>query len=163
MQGKERRGSKTRLMPLLPLRDIVIFPNMVVPLLVGREKSVAALEEAMTGDKELVLCAQKKVKTNDPKPDDLFRVGTVAAIMQIRRLPDGSVNILVEGRQRVRVKRFVPNDVTLEPEESRLILITGPNMAGKSTYLRQTALLTLMAQIGSFLPAASAEIVRFGC
>jgi ATP-dependent Lon protease len=127
MQGKERRGSKTRLMPLLPLRDIVIFPNMVVPLLVGREKSVAALEEAMTGDKELVLCAQKKVKTNDPKPDDLFRVGTVAAIMQIRRLPDGSVNILVEGRQRVRVKRFVPNDayficeaeeVTEKPDKS---------------------------------------------
>ena len=110
MQGKERRGSKTRLLPLLPLRDIVIFPNMVVPLLVGREKSVAALEEAMRGDKEIVLCTQKKVKTNDPKADDLFKVGTVALIMQIRRLPDGSVNILVEGRQRVRVKRFVPND-----------------------------------------------------
>jgi len=110
MTGKDKRSSQSRIVPLLPLRDIVIFPHMVVPLLVGREKSVAALEQAMAGDKEILLCAQKKVKTNDPRADDIFRVGTVGVIMQIRRLPDGSMNILVEGRQRARIRKFVPND-----------------------------------------------------
>jgi ATP-dependent Lon protease len=125
MSSKDKRPAKTRILPLLPLRDIVIFPNMVVPLLVGREKSVAALEQAMASDKEVLLCAQKKVKTNDPKPDDIFRVGTVGVIMQIRRLPDGSMNILVEGRQRVRIRKFVPNDAFFVCETEDLDLRPG--------------------------------------
>jgi len=126
MTGKDKRSSQSRIVPLLPLRDIVIFPHMVVPLLVGREKSVAALEQAMAGDKEILLCAQKKVKTNDPRADDIFRVGTVGVIMQIRRLPDGSMNILVEGRQRARIRKFVPNDAYFICEVEDLNNRAGP-------------------------------------
>ncbi len=110
MFGKDRRGSKTRLVPLLPLRDIIVFPYMVVPLFVGREKSIAALEEAMQGDKEILLSAQKKAKTNDPTAEDIFKVGTIGTIIQLLRLPDGTIKVLVEGKQRARIKRFVPND-----------------------------------------------------
>jgi len=96
--------------PLLPLRDIIVFPHMVVPLFVGREKSINALEEAMGQDKEILLAAQKKAKTNDPTPEDIFGVGTVGTIIQLLRLPDGTVKVLVEGKRRARIKRFVPND-----------------------------------------------------
>ena len=93
----------TRTLPLLPLRDIIVFPHMVVPLFVGREKSINALEEAMEADKELLLAAQKKAKTNDPREDDIFGVGTIGHIIQLLRLPDGTVKVLVEGKQRARI------------------------------------------------------------
>jgi ATP-dependent Lon protease len=97
-------------LPLLPLRDIIVFPHMVVPLFVGREKSINALEEAMNGEKEILLAAQKKAKTNDPTPEDIFEVGTVGTIIQLLRLPDGTVKVLVEGKRRARITRFVPNE-----------------------------------------------------
>ena len=96
--------------PLLPLRDIIVFPHMVVPLFVGRDKSIAALEEAMAGDKELVLAAQKKAKTNDPKEADIFKVGTIGHIIQLLRLPDGTVKVLVEGRRRARITSYEQSD-----------------------------------------------------
>src|SRR5438552_18955284 len=102
----KKKGMKT--LPLLPLRDIIVFPHMVVPLFVGREKSINALEQAMNADKEIVLSAQKKAKTNDPTPEDIFAVGTVGQIIQLLRLPDGTVKVLVEGKRRARLKRFVP-------------------------------------------------------
>ncbi len=95
--------AQTRNLPLLPLRDIIVFPHMVVPLFVGREKSINALEEAMAGDKELLLAAQKKAKTNDPKEHDIFGIGTIGTIIQLLRLPDGTVKVLVEGKQRARI------------------------------------------------------------
>ena len=99
----KKDGKKTRSVPLLPLRDIIVFPHMVVPLFVGREKSIAALEEAMGSDKTILLCAQKKAKTNDPEPEDIYGVGTLAAIIQLLKLPDGTVKILVEGVARFRI------------------------------------------------------------
>ncbi len=99
-----------RTIPLLPLRDIIVFPHMVVPLFVGREKSINALEEAMSHDKEILLAAQKKAKTNDPTPEDVFEVGTIGTIIQLLRLPDGTVKVLVEGKRRTRIKSFIPND-----------------------------------------------------
>lgn len=96
----------TRKIPLLPLRDIIVFPHMVVPLFVGREKSIAALEEAMAEDKELLLAAQKKAKTNEPGEEDIFDVGTIGHIIQLLRLPDGTVKVLVEGRDRARIVGF---------------------------------------------------------
>ena len=102
MSGK----SSVRTLPLLPLRDIIVFPHMVVPLFVGREKSVSALEDAMAGDKELVLAAQKKAKTNDPREEDIFAVGTIGHIIQLLRLPDGTVKVLVEGKTRAEITRF---------------------------------------------------------
>src|SRR5512140_2570565 len=94
--------------PLLPLRDIIVFPYMVVPLFVGREKSIRALEEAMAGDKEILLSAQKKAKTNDPTAEDIYTVGTVGTIAQLLRLPDGTVKVTIEGKRRARIKRFLP-------------------------------------------------------
>ena len=103
-------GRKPRLVPLLPLRDIIVFPHMVVPLFVGREKSINALEEAMGSEKDILLAAQKRAKTNDPTSDDIFRVGTLGTIIQLLRLPDGTVKVLVEGKRRARIRRFVPNE-----------------------------------------------------
>ncbi len=96
-----------RSVPLLPLRDIIVFPHMVVPLFVGREKSIAALEEAMASDKELLLAAQKRAKTNDPKEEDIFKVGTIGQIIQLLRLPDGTVKVLVEGKRRASISRYI--------------------------------------------------------
>ena len=105
----KNEGGKT-MVPLLPLRDIIVFPHMVVPLFVGREKSINALEEAMSHEKRILLAAQKKAKTNDPSPDDIFQVGTVGTIIQLLRLPDGTVKVLVEGKHRARIQRFIPNE-----------------------------------------------------
>ncbi len=119
--SNESDRAKTRRIPLLPLRDIIVFPNMVLPLFVGREKSIAALEEAMAGGKEIVLSAQKKAKTNDPSPDDIFRIGTIGSIDQLFQLPDGTVKVLVRGKQRVKILDYQVNDryfeVEIEPLE----------------------------------------------
>ncbi|MCB2052120.1 MAG: LON peptidase substrate-binding domain-containing protein, partial [Novosphingobium sp.] len=92
------------LLPLLPLRDIVVFPGMVVPLFVGREKSVAALEEVMSGDKDIFLLAQLDPSCNNPDRDDLYDVGVIAQVLQLLKLPDGTVRVLVEGKQRARIE-----------------------------------------------------------
>ena len=89
--------------PLLPLRDVVVFPHMVVPLFVGREKSIQALEAAMEGNKEILLVAQRDASTDEPGPDDVFAMGTVATVLQMLRLPDGTVKVLVEGNARATV------------------------------------------------------------
>ena len=89
--------------PVLPLRDVVVYPHMVIPLFVGREKSILALDQAMKGDKQILLIAQKAADVDDPKADDLYRVGTLATILQLLKLPDGTVKVLVEGVARARV------------------------------------------------------------
>src|SRR5690242_1138084 len=86
--------------PVLPLRDIVVFPNMIVPLFVGRDKSVAALEQAMAADKQIFLVAQLDPANDDPDRDDLYDLGVVATVLQLLKLPDGTVRVLVEGKQR---------------------------------------------------------------
>ncbi len=105
-----KKGPRVHTLPLLPLRDIIVFPHMVVPLFVGRERSIAALEDAMGKDKVVVLAAQKKAKTNEPAFDDLFPVGTLATIIQLLRLPDGTVKALVEGKRRVKLDALVSQD-----------------------------------------------------
>lgn len=92
--------------PVLPLRDVVVYPHMVIPLFVGREKSISCLEAAMEQDKKVLLIAQKEAATDDPKLEDLYEVGTVASILQLLKLPDGTVKVLVEGGQRARMKDF---------------------------------------------------------
>ena len=89
--------------PLLPLRDVVVYPHMVIPLFVGREKSIAALEAAMAADKQIMLVAQRNASDDDPGVDDIYRVGTVSTILQLLKLPDGTVKVLVEGGQRAHV------------------------------------------------------------
>src|SRR5882762_3713961 len=109
-EGVPGPGAKRRTLPLLPLRDITVFPHMVSQLFVGRERSINALNEAMNREKEIFLAAQKNAKTNEPTSDDIFAVGTIGTVMQLLRLPDGTVKVLVEGKQRARIKRFVEND-----------------------------------------------------
>ncbi|TBU97223.1 endopeptidase La [Stutzerimonas kirkiae] len=94
-------------LPLLPLRDVVVYPHMVIPLFVGREKSIEALEAAMASEKQILLIAQKNPADDDPGEDALYRVGTVATILQLLKLPDGTVKVLVEGEQRGRIEDFV--------------------------------------------------------
>merc|ERR1712146_222191 len=89
--------------PLLTLRDIVVFPQMIVPLFVGRSKSVNALEFAMSEDKDIVLVTQKVAKIEDPKPKDLYSIGTLCKVLQLLKLPDGTLKVLVEGKKRVRI------------------------------------------------------------
>jgi len=100
--------------PVLPLRDIVVFPHMIVPLFVGREKSVRALEDVMKDDKQILLIAQKNAADDDPTPDEIYTVGTVATVLQLLKLPDGTVKVLVEGGQRARVIRFGDNEEFFE-------------------------------------------------
>jgi ATP-dependent Lon protease len=99
---------------VLPLRDIVVFPHMIVPLFVGREKSVRALEAVMREDKQILLIAQKSAEQNDPGADDIYRVGTVSTILQLLKLPDGTVKVLVEGSRRARINRFTETDAYFE-------------------------------------------------
>ncbi len=103
-------GGGPRVIPLLPLRDIVVFPYMVVPLFVGRAKSICALEEAMGHERELLLCAQREASEDDPGEDDIYRVGTLGSIIQLLRLPDGTVKVLVEGKARAEIRRFASTD-----------------------------------------------------
>src|SRR5437763_11614001 len=96
----EKKGAPERgVVPLLPLRDIIVFPHMVSQLFVGRERSIAAIEEAMQREKEIFLAAQRNAKTNDPTPEDIFAVGTVGLIMQLLRQTDGVGKVLIEGKR----------------------------------------------------------------
>ena len=102
--------------PLLPLRDIVVFPQMIVPLFVGRDKSVIALEKAMEADKEIFLVSQLDPGEDDPDRDALYDMGVIATVLQLLKLPDGTVKVLVEGEQRGAVERFMEVDGHLRAE-----------------------------------------------
>ena len=114
---------KGPLYPILPLRDIVVFPHMIVPLFVGREKSVRALEDVMKEDKQILLVAQKNAAQDDPTVNDIFSVGTIGTVLQLLKLPDGTVKVLVEGNQRARISRFTDNELffqaAAEPMQDR--------------------------------------------
>src|SRR5437762_8943843 len=101
--------TQTQVFPVLPLRDIVVFPSMVVPLFVGREKSVRALEEVVKREGKILLVTQKNGGVDDPKEGDIYRMGTIGNILQLLRLPDGTVKVLVEGLNRAQITDFVDN------------------------------------------------------
>src|SRR5262245_15867027 len=113
--------AEVRVLPVLPLRDIVVFPHMVVPLFVGREKSVRALDEAMQRGRMLVLASQRDAKSDDPVPADIYELGTIGAIVQLVKLPDGTVKVLVEGKRRAYIRSFEASEpcylVRAEPVE----------------------------------------------
>jgi len=108
--------SETRILPVLPLRDIVVFPHMVVPLFVGREKSVRALDEIMKGEKQILLATQKNSVDDDPGPDAIYSIGVLANVLQLLKLPDGTVKVLVEGKSRARLLRFTDQAEYFEAE-----------------------------------------------
>ena len=107
-------------LPVLPLRDIVVFPGMVVPLFVGREKSVKALDSVVRANNKILLVSQKNGSQDVPTIEELYRVGTVATVLQLLRLPDGTVKVLVEGVQRAKINHFIGNDNFYEVEAEDL-------------------------------------------
>ena len=121
--------------PVLPLRDVVVFPNMVIPLFVGRQKSIVSLEKAMENGKSIVLVAQHDASKEEPVPEDVYEVGVLASILQLLKLPDGTVKVLVEGRQRVELQKVFDEDcftalveplvsIPLEEEENEVAIRT---------------------------------------
>lgn len=108
--------TEPKILPVLPLRDIVVFPHMVVPLFVGREKSVKALDEIMKGEKQILLATQKNSVDDDPSPDAIYPIGVLATVMQLLKLPDGTVKVLVEGKGRARLTRFTDREEYFEAE-----------------------------------------------
>lgn len=109
------------LFPVLPLRDIVVFPHMIVPLFVGRERSVRALEDVMKNDKQILLVAQKNAAQDDPTTDDIYQVGTVSTVLQLLKLPDGTVKVLVEGSQRARILQYADNPEFFQAEVETIV------------------------------------------
>jgi len=108
--------AKTATFPVLPLRDIVVFPHMIVPLFVGRDKSVKALEDVMQDDKQILLVAQKNAGQDDPAIDDIYDVGTIGTVLQLLKLPDGTVKVLVEGCQRAKIVRYTDKEEFFQAE-----------------------------------------------
>merc|ERR1712146_39506 len=114
--GYQRRvhgGDVMTDLPLLPLRDIVVFPDMIVPLFVGREKSVKAIEEVMKShalEKQVLLVTQKDALVDNPKENDLYNIGILGNILQMLKLPDGTVKVLVEGKSRVKISKFITTE-----------------------------------------------------
>ncbi|MFN3845052.1 MAG: endopeptidase La [Paracoccaceae bacterium] len=124
--------------PVLPLRDIVVFPHMIVPLFVGREKSVRALEEVMQDDKQILLSSQIDPSVDDPGTDGIYRVGVLANVLQLLKLPDGTVKVLVEGKTRVKITNFVENPAFFEAEVAALTESAG-DAAAVEAMLRAVA------------------------
>ncbi len=125
----ENDTSATRLYPLMPLRDIVIFPHMVAPLVVGRRKSIQALEDAMEKRTEIFLVTQKDSAVDEPKKNQIYSVGTLASVMQLLRLPDGTIKALIEGKCRGEIVSYVPNDNFLKVEVREVV--DEPNVSGE--------------------------------
>jgi len=118
-QAVENSG-KSEVFPVLPLRDIVVFPYMIVPLFVGREKSINALDEVMRTDKQILLVAQKNASDDEPEGDAIYTMGTLASVLQLLKLPDGTVKVLVEGTSRANITQFTPNENFFEAEIERV-------------------------------------------
>ncbi|MGE0612372.1 MAG: endopeptidase La, partial [Hyphomicrobiales bacterium] len=115
-ETKKKEAGKPGVYPVLPLRDIVVFPYMIVPLFVGREKSINALEEVMRSDKQILLVAQKNSSDDEPSADGIYKMGTLASVLQLLKLPDGTVKVLVEGTMRANIERYTANEDYFEAE-----------------------------------------------
>ncbi|MGV8865091.1 MAG: endopeptidase La [Pseudomonas sp.] len=140
-------------LPLLPLRDVVVYPHMVIPLFVGREKSIEALEAAMTGDKQILLLAQRNPADDDPGEDALYNVGTVATVLQLLKLPDGTVKVLVEGEQRGSVERYIEVDGHCRAEVALIDEVDAPDRESEVFVRSLLAQFEQYVQLGKKVPA----------
>ena len=122
--------------PVLPLRDIVVFPHMIVPLFVGREKSVKALEEVMRDDKQILLSSQIDPAEDDPNEDGIYRIGVLANVLQLLKLPDGTVKVLVEGQARVEITDFIENPDYFEAAAREIHEVAGDMTARGPSWVR---------------------------
>ncbi len=120
MSQRENPTKTSQLLPLIPLRDLILFPDLVVPLFVGRERSIRALEDAMRGEHVVALVTQRHAETQDPGPEDLYEIGCIASVMQELKLPDGTAKALVEGQQRFRIVEFVQSEPFMQVRVERI-------------------------------------------
>ena len=140
-------------LPLLPLRDVVVYPHMVIPLFVGREKSIEALEAAMTGEKQILLLAQRNPGDDDPGKEGLYRVGTVATVLQLLKLPDGTVKVLVEGEQRGAVEKFIDVDGHVRAQVSLIEESAAPDREAEVFVRSLLSQFEQYVQLGKKVPA----------
>src|SRR3984893_4154442 len=117
---KDNRDATSNVVPLFPLRELIVFPHEVYPIFVGRQKSIKALEAAEAQKKPILLAAQKDARVSDPGPDDIYGVGTLGVVVQLLRLPDGTVKALLEGKKRARVIRYVSQDDYFQVEAEEI-------------------------------------------
>ena len=148
--------TSSNVLPLLPLRDVVVYPHMVIPLFVGREKSIMALEQAMADDKQVLLVAQKDAAVDSPDQNDLYSIGTVAAILQLLKLPDGTVKVLVEGRQRAGIAGVQDAGNFYQAEFS---VIKTPALAEREAELLTRSLLNRFDQYVNLSKKVPAEVM----
>ena len=132
-------------LPVLPLRDVVVYPHMVIPLFVGRKKSINALESAMVAEKQILLVAQKNASDDEPNPKDLYKVGTISSVLQLLKLPDGTVKVLVEGVKRAKIQTY--------KNSSKLISASCEHITTTPGEPRETEILarSLMAQFEQYI------------
>ena len=140
-------------LPLLPLRDVVVYPHMVIPLFVGREKSIEALEAAMSGEKQILLLAQRNPGDDDPGEDALYRTGTVATVLQLLKLPDGTVKVLVEGEQRGTVEKFLEVDGHVRAQVSLIEESAAPDREAEVFVRSLLSQFEQYVQLGKKVPA----------
>ena len=145
--------------PVLPLRDIVVFPHMIVPLFVGREKSVRALEEVMADDKQILLSSQIDPSVDDPGTDGIYRVGVLANVLQLLKLPDGTVKVLVEGKGRVKITEFVANPSFFEARAERLHEVPGDKASSDAMLRSVTDEFERYAKIKKNIPEEALQAV----
>lgn len=147
-------------LPLLPIRDNVHFPQIIFPLFVGREKSVRALDEAMAGSQHILLASQRQVATEDPEPDDLHEIGIIAEIIQILKVPDGTVRVMLEGKERVRIAEWLQMEPFFQVRAERLA--TEPVIALEAEALMRSVVTQFeqIANTGKNIPPEVVEIGR---
>ncbi len=151
-----REGEMIIHAPVLPLRDVVVYPHMVIPLFVGREKSIKALEEAMLKDKKVLLVAQKSAEVDDPGPDDIFEVGTLSNILQLLKLPDGTVKVLVEGGVRAKILQLIDGEDCFSAE---IHLLKEDDESMRETEVLVRSVLTLFDQYVKLNKKVPSEIL----
>ena len=143
-------------LPLLPLRDVVVYPHMVTPLFVGRQKSIEALEKAMAADKQVLLVAQKNPSVDDPKVDDLYSVGTIASILQLLKLPDGTVKVLIEGKERTQIESIEEMDTYFRARAKPLEEI---GVSGSEAHAMVTAAIAQFEQYVNLSKKVPSEVI----
>ncbi|MET0357059.1 MAG: endopeptidase La [Cellvibrio sp.] len=156
METQDFASSTLNELPLLPLRDVVVYPHMVTPLFVGRQKSIEALEIAMAADKHVLLVAQKNPSLDDPKADDLYSVGTIASILQLLKLPDGTVKVLIEGKERAQIGKIEELDTYFKAQISPLAEV---GVSGSEAHAMVSAAVSQFEQYVNLSKKVPAEVI----
>merc|ERR1712054_35835 len=133
--------------PVLPLRDIVVFPHMIVPLFVGREKSIKALEDVMNDDKQILLTTQRDAANDDPGKEDVYQIGTIGTVLQLLKLPDGTVKVLVEGAFRAKISNFTDNETFFEAYADKIATHLAVKISEKQDLLELESTLERLEKI----------------